>query len=65
MRFAFIVREKAAMSLPYLCRLTGVSVSLYYVWKHRASSRRQFDDMILLAHIRARYLRRSNRNSCG
>jgi len=55
MSFAFIDREKATMSLPHLCRLAGVSVSLCYAWKHRAPSRRQFDGMILLAHIRARF----------
>lgn len=57
MRFAFIDSEKATMSLPHLCRLAGVSVSGYYAWKHRVPSRRQFDDMILLAHIRDRFSR--------
>ncbi len=33
------------------CRLFGVSMSGYYAWKRRQPSRRQDDDMILLAHI--------------
>lgn len=43
------------MTLPHLCWLASVSVSGYYAWKHRAPGCRQFDDMILLVHIRDRF----------
>ena len=51
MRFAFIDREKVHMSLSRLCAFAGVSLSGYHAWKRRVPSRRQFDDMIVLAHI--------------
>ena len=37
------------------CRLFGVSMSGYYAWKRRGPSKRQYGDMILLAHIRNRF----------
>ena len=43
------------MSLERLCSLAGVSISGYYAWKHRPPSRRQLDDMIVLAHIRNQF----------
>lgn len=50
MKFAFIDTEKAHMSLSPLCSFAGVSISGCYAWKHRCPSRRQLDDMIILAH---------------
>ncbi len=32
-----------------------VSVSGYYVWKHRLPSQRQLDDLTLLVHIRSHF----------
>ena len=55
MKFAFIDTEKAHMSLSRLCTFAGVSISGYYAWKHRRPSRRQLDDMIILAHIRNQF----------
>lgn len=55
MRFALIDQEKASMSLERLCSLAGVSISGYYAWKHRRPSRRQLEDMIVLAHIRNQF----------
>lgn len=55
MRFALIDQEKASMSLERLCSLAAVSISGYYAWKHRRPSRRQLDDMIVLAHIRNQF----------
>ncbi|ANG99105.1 transposase [Brucella pseudogrignonensis] len=55
MKFAFIDTEKAHMSLSRLCTFAGVSISGYYAWKHRLPSRRQLDDMIILAHIRNQF----------
>nr|WP_143132840.1 IS3 family transposase [Brucella cytisi] len=55
MKFAFIDMEKAHMSLSRLCAFAGVSISGYYAWKHRLPSRRQLDDMIILAHIRNQF----------
>lgn len=36
-------------------RSFGVSTSGYYAWKGRNPSRRQLDDMVLLAHIRSQF----------
>ncbi len=43
------------MSVSRLCAFAGVSISGYYAWKHRLPSRRQLDDMIILAHIRNQF----------
>jgi putative transposase len=37
------------------CALFGVGVSGFYAWKGRKPSRRQLDDMVLLAHIRSQF----------
>lgn len=55
MRFRLIDAEKAGLPLERLCALLDVSVSGYYAWKHCGPSRRQLDDMVLLAHIRAHF----------
>ncbi len=52
MKFAFIDAQEATMSLSRLCAFADISLSGYYIWKHRAPSRHQLDDMIILAHIR-------------
>lgn len=43
------------MSLSRLCAFAGVSISGYHAWKRRGPSCRQFDDMIILAHIRNQF----------
>jgi putative transposase len=53
MRFRLIDANKASASIDRVCALLNVSVSGYYAWRSRSASRRQLDDMVLLAHIRA------------
>lgn len=55
MRFHLIDAQKAELPIEQMCVLLNVSVSGYYAWKHRGPSRRQLDDMVLLAHIRAHF----------
>jgi putative transposase len=55
MRFRLIDAKKAALPIGRICALLDVSVSGYYAWRRRGPSQRQLDDMIFLAHIRARF----------
>ena len=55
MRFRLIDAKKAELPIDRMCDLLEVSASGYYAWKHRGPSRRQLDDMVLLAHIRAHF----------
>jgi putative transposase len=55
MRFRLIDAMKAGMPVDRMCALMDVSSSGYYAWKHRGPSRRQLDDMVLLAHIRSQF----------
>jgi putative transposase len=55
MRFRLIDAMKAGMTIDRMCALMDVSVSGFYAWKSREPSRRQLDDMVLLAHIRAQF----------
>jgi putative transposase len=55
MSFALIDAKKADVPVETACAVLGVSVSGYYAWKGRPASRRQSDDMVLLAHIRAEF----------
>jgi putative transposase len=55
MRFRLIDAMKAGMPIDRMCALMDVSVSGFYAWKGREPSRRQLDDMVLLAHIRAQF----------
>ena len=55
MRFRLIDATKADMPIDRMCTALDVSVSGFYAWKSRAPSKRQLDDMILLAHIRAQF----------
>lgn len=52
MIYEAIDAKKAEIPVNRGCRFFGVSMSGYYAWKRRRPSRRQYDDMILLAHIR-------------
>ena len=54
MRFRLIDAKKAELPIERMCMLLHVSASGYYAWRRRGPSRRQPDDMVLLAHIRAR-----------
>ena len=55
MRFRLIDTMKAEIPVERMCALLGVSVSGYHAWRHRGPSRRQLDDMVILAHIRAQF----------
>ena len=55
MRFRLIDAKKAELPIERMCMLLHASASGYYAWRRRGPSRRQLDDMVLLAHIRARF----------
>jgi hypothetical protein len=55
MRFRLIDQAKKEFPVHRLCSILGVSQSGYFAWKGRPASRRQGEDMVLLAHIRARF----------
>lgn len=51
MRFRFINQAKKQFPLSRLCHVMGVSQSGYFAWKDRPASRRQRDDLVILAHM--------------
>ena len=55
MMFCFIDQAKKEFPAYRLCRLMGVSQSGYFSWKGRPASRRQRDDLVMLAHVRCAY----------
>jgi putative transposase len=55
MRFRLIDQAKKEFPVHRLCNVLGVSESGYFAWKGRPASRRQREDMVLLAHIRAQF----------
>lgn len=55
MRFKLIDEAKKEFPVHRLCGVLGVSESGYFAWKSRPASRRQCEDMVLLAHIRAQF----------
>ena len=55
MRFRLIDQAKKAFPVHRLCNVLGVSESGYFAWKGRPASRRQNEDLVLLAHIRAQF----------
>jgi putative transposase len=55
MRFRLIDTNKASTTIDRMCLLMDVSVSGFYAWKNRDPSKRQLDDMVLLAHIRSQF----------
>ena len=55
MRFQLIDRAKQDFPVHRLCRVLGVSQSGYFAWKDRPASRRQRDDMVMLAHVRSAF----------
>ena len=65
MKYKFIATKKATLDIPLqrLCQLLSVSVSGYYAWRKRIPSKRQLDDMVLLAHIRVAY--KNSRSTYG
>ena len=55
MRFQLIDRAKQDFPVHRLCHVLGVSQSGYFSWKDRPASRRQRDDMVMLAHVRSAF----------
>ena len=51
MRFKLIDEAKKEFPVDRLCAVLGVSSSGYFAWKGRPASRRQTEDLVLLAHI--------------
>jgi putative transposase len=52
MRFELIDEAKKEFPVHRLCDVLGVSESGYFAWKGRPASRRQNEDLVLLAHMR-------------
>jgi putative transposase len=55
MRFKLIDEAKKEFPVHRLCNVLDVSESGYFAWKGRPASRRQKEDLVLLAHIRAQF----------
>ena len=55
MKFRFIDQAKKEFPAYRLCKVLGVSQSGYFSWKDRPASRRQHEDMVMLAHVRSAY----------
>ena len=55
MSFALIDAKKADIPVETACAVLNVSVRGFYAWKHRPASKRQSDDLVLLAHIRSEF----------
>ncbi len=52
MKFSFIDQYQGVLTQVELCALLEVSDRAYRAWRARPISRRQRDDMVILAHIR-------------
>lgn len=57
MRFELIDEAKRDFPVQRLCKVLAVSPSGYFAWKNRPASRRQREDLVLLAHVRAAFSR--------
>ncbi len=55
MRFALVGQAKKEFPVQRLCQVLGVNHSGYFAWKDRPASRRQRDDMVMLAHVRSAF----------
>lgn len=55
MRFAFIDAWKEVWSVEFLCRIMQVTSRGFRAWRSRPMSRRQRDDMVILAHVREQH----------
>ena len=63
MRFAFVEKHRKSIPTERLCRIVDVTPRGYRAWRVRPASRRQREDMFLLAHIREQH--RLSLNSYG
>ena len=55
MRFQLIDAAKKEFPVQRLCKVLGVSQSGTFAWRGRPASRRQRDDLVLLAHVRSAF----------
>jgi hypothetical protein len=55
MMFRFIDAQKASFPIAAMCRTLEVSQSGFFAWAKRPASRRQREDMVLLAHVRTAF----------
>jgi transposase InsO family protein len=55
MRFELIDRAKKNFPVRRLCRVLDVSESGHFAWRSGFASRRQRQDMVLLAHVRSAF----------
>ena len=55
MRFQLIDAAKKEFPVQRLCKVLGVSQSGYFAWQSRPASRRQREDLVLLAHVRSAF----------
>lgn len=55
MRFAFVEEHRSQISVHRLCHIMNVTSRGYRAWRRRPLSKRQRQDMVLLAHIREQY----------
>ena len=55
MRFELVDAAKKDFPVQQLCKVLGVSESGYFAWRDRPASRRQREDMVLLAHVRSAF----------
>jgi putative transposase len=54
-KFMFIDAAKEEFPVQRLCKVLEVSQSGYFAWRSRPASRRQHDDLVLLAHVRSAF----------
>ena len=55
MRFKLVDAAKKEFPVQRLCKVLGVSQSGYFAWQSRPASRRQREDLVLLAHVRSAF----------
>ena len=55
MRFQLIDAAKKDFPVQRLCKVLDVSPSGYFAWRNRLASRRQREDLVLLAHVRSAF----------
>jgi len=55
MRFAFIDAWKEVWPVEFLCRIMQVTSRGFRAWRSQPMSRRQRDDMVILAHVREQH----------
>src|SRR5918994_6009816 len=49
------MRGQKSSPYPSLCKVLEVSPSGYFAWRSRPASRRQREDLVLLAHVRSSF----------